>query len=107
MSAGTAIGVGKTERLIARSLRGQLYVSCLLITATLGLQPGTAFAQNIFGIIEGLTHFHGHYSYSRSRTHHVSRHRSARAGESENPHGSQAAGESVSEGRGPNLTPAR
>jgi hypothetical protein len=81
----------------------------LLIAAILGLQPGTAFAQNILGIIDGLARYHGDYPLGRSRAHahRASHHRSAHADDASSAHGSEGGGSSGAESRGPDLTPAR
>jgi len=107
MGATAKNGGAARDRRVSRWSRRQC--GGLLIAATLGLQPGAAFAQNIFGIIDGLARYHGDYPFGRSHahTHRSSHHRSAHADESSTTHGSESAGSSGPESRGPDLTPAR
>jgi hypothetical protein len=88
--------------------RGRYSAGALLIAATLSLTQGTACAQNILGIISGLTRYHGEYLFGRSHSHvhRSSHHRSAHADES-NTRGSEGGGSSGGDSRGPDLTPAR
>jgi len=88
---------------------GRCGAGALLIAATLGLSPGTAWAQNILGIISGLARYHSDYLFGRARSHvhRSSHHRAAHADESSNARGSEGGGSSGGDSRGPDLTPAR
>jgi len=101
-------GAPHTCRVAPRS-RSRCGAGALLIAATLSLAPGTAYAQNILGIISGLARYHSDYLSGRSHSHvhRSSHHRSARTEEASSAHGSEGSGSSGGESRGPNLTPAR